>query len=256
MTESRYYDTENRAEKVRALFTRIASRYGVMNDLMSFGLHRRWKQKVVGAICDRPIAISPAGEGCSPLQTLDVCCGTGDLTLGLAARGARVVGLDFTPAMLSIAQSRCNTASFPGSIAPTLIRGDALQLPFASETFDAVTIGFGLRNLADFEGGLREMVRVIKPGGRVVILDFGLPDNRLWRLIYWRFLRMAVPLLGLLVVGDRQAYRYIPASLERYPAQHGIAKLMSQVGFADVRIVNFLGGVSSIHVGDRKPNVS
>ena len=235
MTDSRYYATENRAEKVRMLFTRIAARYGLMNDLMSFGLHRRWKKRVaIAALGDR-------GTG----AFLDVCCGTGDIALALAARGARVVGLDFTPAMLAIAQQRCRADE------PTLIRGDALRLPFADESFDGVTIGFGLRNLENFEAGLRELLRVTKPGGRVVILDFGLPDNRLWRAIYWTFLRLAVPLLGLVVVGDHQAYSYIPASLERYPAQHGIAELMKQIGFVNVRIQNFLGGVSSIHVGER-----
>jgi demethylmenaquinone methyltransferase/2-methoxy-6-polyprenyl-1,4-benzoquinol methylase len=239
MSENSYYRTDaTRAEKVRELFSKIARRYDRMNDWMSFGLHRRWKRKT-SQLCT-------LAEG---QMALDVCCGTGDISRELAGQGARVIGLDFTEPMLSIAQKRSHASTLARSL--TFLCGDALHLPFSDATFDAVTIGYGLRNLADFEAGLRELLRVTKSGGRVVVLDFGLPDNRLWRFLYRIWLRVAVPWMGLLMVGDRQAYDYILTSLDQYPAQRGIAHLMEKVGFTSVHYENLLGGVSSIHVAKR-----
>lgn len=234
-----YAPEQQRAAQVRQLFTRIALRYGLMNDLMSFGLHRVWKKKTaLAALGDRQSSPLPR----APL-VLDLCCGTGDLARELAARKARVVGVDFTPAMLTRARERGGIARW--------VCGDALRLPFSDECFDAITIGYGLRNLADFEQGVREMRRVLRRGGRIVILDFGIPECRVWRALYRAWLRVAVPLLGGMLVGDRAAYRYILTSLEHYPAQEGIARLLKQNGFTLVRLLNLFGGVSSVHVAER-----
>jgi len=228
-----------RAEQVNDLFAAIARRYDLLNDLQSFGLHRRWKRRLV-----QLAGVTPGA------RALDVCCGTGDLTWRLAAAGAQVVGLDFSEPMLALAERK--RARRPPATAvdnPRFLRADAQQLPFAEETFDIVTVGYGLRNLADWAMGLREMVRVAKPGGRVLVLEFGKPPNALWRALYFGYLRWVVPLLGRLFAGNAAAYAYILESLRAYPGQHAVAQKMRDLGLAEVRVVNLLGGVMSVHAG-------
>jgi demethylmenaquinone methyltransferase/2-methoxy-6-polyprenyl-1,4-benzoquinol methylase len=231
-----YYDPGGaRATQVNRLFARIARRYDLLNDLQSFGLHRAWKARLVALANLKP------GE-----PALDVCCGTGDIALALAGRGAVVTGLDFTIEMLDVARQRG-----AGRSGVAFIQGDALALPFEKDSFAAVTVGYGLRNLADWQGGLREMLRVARPGGRLLVLDFGKPDNAAWRGIYFAYLRLAVPLFGLLGCGDAQAYAYILESLRHYPAQRGVEAWMREAGLANVRTLNLLGGVMSINVGEK-----
>jgi demethylmenaquinone methyltransferase/2-methoxy-6-polyprenyl-1,4-benzoquinol methylase len=240
-----FYDPgDQRAVRVKALFTRIAPRYDLINDLQSFGLHRVWKRRLVR------LAQPQAGE-----RALDVCCGTGDIALALAARGADTVGLDFNRPMLEIAQRRQDRLARRGCVpAPgrvEFMEGDAQQLPFPDAAFDIVTVGYGLRNLADWERGLQEMRRVARPGGRLLVLDFGKPDNAVWRAVYFGYLRLVVPLLGLAVARSASAYAYILESLIHYPAQRGVAAKMTELGLAEVRIFNLLGGVMSINYGRR-----
>jgi len=226
---------EHRAGKVNELFATIATRYDRINDLQSLGLHRRWKRRVV------KIADLQRGE-----RALDVCCGTGDLAFALAAGGAEVVGLDFSAPMLAVAAQK---SSVRGAIAPRFVQGDAMQVPFPDAHFDIVTVGYGLRNLVSWETGLDEMVRVAKPGARLLVLDFGKPDDALWRAVYFGYLRFFVPLLGLLVCRNARAYAYILESLRHYPAQRGVAARMRDLGLIQVRIENFLGGAMSINYG-------
>jgi demethylmenaquinone methyltransferase/2-methoxy-6-polyprenyl-1,4-benzoquinol methylase len=229
-----FYDPgDSRATRVNDLFTRIARRYDLINDLQSFGLHRIWKRRVLGLAAVRP------GE-----RALDVCCGTGDLALGLARRGAEVAGVDFNEAMLEVARARSQ-----GAANPRWLQGDALALPFPDASFDVVTVGYGLRNLASWESGLREMARVARPGARLLVLDFGKPDNALWRAVYFGYLRLFVPLLGLMFCGSASAYAYILESLQHYPAQHGVAACMRDLGLREVRILPLLGGVMAINSG-------
>jgi demethylmenaquinone methyltransferase/2-methoxy-6-polyprenyl-1,4-benzoquinol methylase len=237
MSNEFYAPGTQRAAKVGDLFARIARRYDLLNDLQSFGLHRRWKRRAVDLA-----AVTPG------MRALDVCCGTGDLALALAGRGADVTGLDFSAEMLAVANER-NTGPKPVAF----LRGDAQQLPFADSSFEAVTVGYGLRNLADWRAGLAELSRVLRPGGRLVILDFGKPDLAPWRWIYFAYLRLCVPVMGLLFCGNAAAYAYILESLKHYPAQHGVAARMSELGLTEVRIVNFLGGAMTINLA-RKPN--
>ncbi|MGB7767684.1 MAG: ubiquinone/menaquinone biosynthesis methyltransferase [Verrucomicrobiia bacterium] len=236
-----YAPGEQRAAKVNDLFAAIARRYDWLNDLQSFGLHRRWKQRVV--------ELAAAGPGrCA----LDVCCGTGDIALALAQGGAEVTGLDFSRAMLEIAEGR-RLKNPPSAIAnPKFIQGDAQQLPFPYHSFDAVTVGYGLRNLASWEAGLREMLRVAKPGARLVVLDFGKPPNALWRAIYFGHLRCSVPLIGRLFCGNADAYAYILESLKHYPAQSGVAEKMRELKLANVRVINLLGGAMAINYGEKQ----
>jgi ubiquinone/menaquinone biosynthesis methyltransferase len=236
MSNRFYVEGEQRAQKVNDLFARVAPRYDLINDLQSFGLHRAWKRRLV-----RMAAIKP-GE-----RVLDVCCGTGDIAFALARAGARVDAIDFSEAMLDVARERSREIS--PATAPKFESGDAQQLPFQPNIFDAVSVGYGLRNLSDWEGGLREMHRVAVPGGRLLVLDFGKPDNSLWRGIYFAYLRLVVPVFGKLFCGDSATHRYILESLQRYPAQRGVAEAMRRLGCRDVLVVNLLGGAMSINFG-------
>ena len=249
MAQTYFEPGKNRAAKVNALFARIASRYDLINDLQSFGLHRRWKNRVVDLARPEP------GQ-----QALDLCCGTGDLAFALSRRGPAVTGLDFNEPMLGIAGRKQSKVQSPKSDSQDggtnargvrFVRGDALELPFRDRSFDIVTVGYGLRNLADWERGVSEMSRVAKPGGRLLVLDFGKPDNLAWRGIYFGYLRLFVPCLGLLFCGSASAYGYILESLKHYPAQHGVADRMRTLGLANVRIVNLLGGAMTINVGEK-----
>jgi demethylmenaquinone methyltransferase / 2-methoxy-6-polyprenyl-1,4-benzoquinol methylase len=236
-----YAPGEQRADRVNDLFAAIARRYDLLNDLLSFGLHRRWKRRVAGLA-----AVPPGG------RALDLCCGTGDIAFALARRGAAVTGLDFSRKMLDVAETR-NKVRDPktGARNPTFIQGDAQQIPFPDATFDAVTVGYGLRNLASWEAGLAEMQRVAKPGARLVVLDFGKPANELWRKIYFAHLRGAVPLVGRLFCGNADAYAYILESLNHYPAQLVVAEKMRELGLVNVRVINLLGGAMAINYGEK-----
>ena len=248
---NRFYDPgEQRSAKVRDLFAAIAPRYDLINDLQSFGLHRRWKRRLIRLAGVRP------GE-----HALDLCCGTGDLAFALARQGAQVVGLDFSAPMLAVAQARFRQQRRAASTSnrlqttirnPQFVRADALQLPFPDASFDIVTIGYGLRNLADFEQGLCEIARVAKPGGRLLVLDFGKPAQALWRAVYLAHLKWFVPLFGKIFCSDPATYAYISESLKRYPAQEGVAAKMRELRCADVRVVNLLGGAMSIHCGAKR----
>ncbi|HLP78681.1 MAG TPA: bifunctional demethylmenaquinone methyltransferase/2-methoxy-6-polyprenyl-1,4-benzoquinol methylase UbiE [Candidatus Paceibacterota bacterium] len=235
-----YSQDEQRAARVNDLFRRIAPRYDLINDLQSFGLHRRWKRRVVR------LAAVQSGD-----RALDLCCGTGDIAFALGNAGAEVVGLDFTQAMLDVANDRRSKLDSAAQQRTTFIRGDAQQISFPDNSFDVVTVGYGLRNLSSWETGLCEMNRVAKPGGRLLVLEFGKPDNALWRWCYFTYLKMFVPVLGWVFCRNAAAYAYILESLKHYPAQRGIAEKMKKLGMQNVQIVNLLGGVMSINYGEK-----
>jgi demethylmenaquinone methyltransferase/2-methoxy-6-polyprenyl-1,4-benzoquinol methylase len=268
MNNKFYQPGSGRAAKVDDLFAIIAPNYDLINDLQSFGLHRLWKSTLVR------MAAPKAGE-----RALDVCCGTGDIALALHRQGAEVIGLDFSPAMLQIAQCRatkaqsaCNRSSHPiaphdnlhpitcaaahppgppaAAVMPAslqFIRGDALELPFPDNSFDVVAAGYGLRNLASWEKGLEQMWRVSRPGARLLVLDFGKPDNRFWRRIYNAYLQFLVPLFGKVFCKDPATHAYIYASLQDYPAQRGVARKMEALGCRAIAIRNLAGGAMSIN---------
>jgi demethylmenaquinone methyltransferase/2-methoxy-6-polyprenyl-1,4-benzoquinol methylase len=240
MTNRFYQPGERRADGVRDLFGAIATRYDRINDVQSLGLHRVWKRRLV-----RLAGLRPGN------RALDLCCGTGDIAFSLARRGAEVIGLDFSAAMLSVAARRAGRLRAAGSTVPRFLRGDALNLPFENDSFDAVTVGYGLRNLAGFEQGLREMWRVARPGGRLLVLDFGKPDRPLWRSVYFGYLRLMVPLFGRIFCRNADAYAYILESLKHYPAQQGVADAMRRMNCAQVRILNLFGGAMSINSGEK-----
>ena len=236
---NRFYEAgEGRAERVNDLFAAIAPRYDLINDLQSFGLHRWWKRRLI------QFAAVQSGE-----SALDLCCGTGDVAFALAEAGARVTGMDFSAPMLVVAEAR--KVKVGEAAGPVFLQGDALRTPFPDAHFDVVTISYGLRNLASVDEGLREMWRVLKPGGRLLVLDFGKPDNAAWRGAYFAYLRFAVPVFGRLFCKNAAAYAYILESLQHYPAQRGVDEKLRALGAANARIVNFLGGVMSINVAEK-----
>lgn len=230
MSNSFFQPGEQRAAKVEKLFSTIASRYDLMNDVQSFGLHRYWKRRAVRLAGPKP------GE-----RALDVCCGTGDLARGLAREKAEVVAVDFSVPMLRRAMAR------GGAQRIAFVQADALQLPFLDDSFNVVTVGYGLRNLARWEEGLREMARVARRGARLVVLDFGKPRFAPWRMLYYAYLKLLVPCLGRAFCGNWSAYAYILESLKQYPAQEGVARHMSQLGLGRVQTYEFLGGAMSIN---------
>jgi demethylmenaquinone methyltransferase/2-methoxy-6-polyprenyl-1,4-benzoquinol methylase len=238
MANSYYDGGTDRAAKVNRLFAAIAPRYDLINDLQSFGLHRFWKRRLV--------QLSGVRKGD---RALDICCGTGDIAALLAVRGARVAALDFSRPMIEIALQRGQPIAANRAL---FVQGDALHLPFAQEAFDVVTMGYGLRNLASFQQGVREMYRVTKPGGRLLILDFGKPDWLPWRYFYFTYLKCCVPVFGQVFCGNSRAYGYILESLRHYPAQHGVAGLMRACPCVNVQIIRFLGGVMTINYGEKR----
>ena len=229
-----YQPGAERATKVGDLFAVVAPRYDLINDWQSLGLHRRWKRVLVDTASIR------AGE-----RALDVCCGTGDLALRLERAGAEVTGVDFSAAMLAVARRR---AKGRGANA-RWVEGDAMRLPFPDNMFDVVTVGYGLRNLVDWAQGLAEMWRVTKPEGRLLVLDFGKPDNPLWRGIYFWHLERIVPWFGRIFCRDADTHAYILASLRDYPAQRGVAAKLEALGCRGVKTRNFLGGAMSLSFG-------
>ncbi|MDT7541814.1 MAG: demethylmenaquinone methyltransferase / 2-methoxy-6-polyprenyl,4-benzoquinol methylase [Acidobacteriota bacterium] len=222
------------------MFARISSRYDLLNHLLSANTDKRWRALVVRRVC----AELPRGA-----RALDVACGTGDLSLALSAGGeAHVTGLDFCRPMLDLAAHKS------AGRAIRYVEGDALALPFADCTFDVVTIAFGLRNVANVEGGLRELLRVLKPGGRALVLEFSQPVVPGLRGLYRLYFNVVLPRIGGLLSGSRSAYEYLPDSVSRFPDQRRLAEMMREVGFEQVGFENLTGGVAALHVGTRPPN--
>ena len=237
MSNEYYVPGEQRAAKVNDLFAKIARRYDFLNDLQSFGLHRGWKRRVVDL-----------AKVTSQSRALDLCCGTGDISFALAQKGALTTGLDFSAEMLAVAAERNQKT---GPTAPAFIQGDAQNVPFPDSSFDIVTVGYGLRNLTSWQRGLEEMHRVAKPGGRLIVLDFGKPPNALWRALYFTHLQISVPLIGLFFCGNAKAYAYILESLKHYPAQLAVAEKMHELKLVNVQIINLMGGAMAINYGEK-----
>ncbi|MEP6743779.1 MAG: bifunctional demethylmenaquinone methyltransferase/2-methoxy-6-polyprenyl-1,4-benzoquinol methylase UbiE [bacterium] len=228
------------AQRVREMFAAIANRYDLLNHLLSGNIDRRWRRIVVRQL----------GEGLpvDKARVLDVACGTGDLSLALAGgTQAQVVGLDFCRPMLDIAAAK---SSERGVLIP-FVEGDALQLPFRDQSFDGVSIAFGLRNLASFEGGLRELLRILRPGGTVAVLEFSKPQIRVLRPFFRAYFTKVLPLFGGLISGSRSAYQYLPDSVSRFPDQASLAAMMKQIGFTEVTFQNLTGGIAALHVAKR-----
>ena len=232
-------DSDQFATEVRGMFDRIAGVYDLMNSAMTAGLHHQWRQRAV----DRA-EVGPRSDA------LDVCCGTGDLALELRRRiGAdgRVVGCDFSEPMLELARRKSGEEGLPVEFG----WADALELPYGDEGFDAVTIGFGARNLADLGRGLGEMARVLRPGGRLVILEITRPQREPLASFYSLWFDRVVPVIGS-VAGDSDAYSYLPNSVRTFPEPESLAAMMDEAGLREIRWLLLAGGIIAIHSA-RKP---
>ena len=233
--------TEEEASRlVREMFERIAPRYDLLNHVLSLQLDRVWRWRTtrrLRGILARPGAVA-----------LDLCCGTGDLALALARAGqARVVGADFAHTMLLRAKEKA--AGTPA--APVFTEADALRLPFADASFDLVTTAFGFRNLANYQSGLREIFRILKPEGTLAILDFTEPRSGLFGALYRWYFRNVLPRLGGLISGDRPAYSYLPSSVSRFFLPEELSELMRQAGYVETRYEVWTGATVALHRGLR-----
>jgi demethylmenaquinone methyltransferase / 2-methoxy-6-polyprenyl-1,4-benzoquinol methylase len=217
-------------EGVRTMFDRIAPVYDLMNRLMTAGLDRRWRRLTAEAAVR-------AGD-----RVLDACCGTGDLALAAEKAGGRVTGLDFSERMLERARRKSSSIEW--------VRGDLLELPFEGSSFDAATVGFGVRNVADLDRALAQLACVLRPGGRVGILEITQPRGLL-RPFYRLWFDVLVPLAGRVLPGG-SAYTYLPASVRRFPGPDDLARLMERTGFVEVRYRLLAGGIVALHTGRRR----
>jgi demethylmenaquinone methyltransferase / 2-methoxy-6-polyprenyl-1,4-benzoquinol methylase len=232
-------DSSEFAGDVNRMFDRIAGRYDLMNTAMTAGLHHRWRARAAD------LALVGPGDA-----ALDICCGTGDLALELRRRigpSGQVVGSDFSLPMLELARGK---AARKGMDDVVFEWADALELPYDEDRFDAVTVGFGVRNLSDLPRGLAEMARVLKPGGRMVILEITRPSRRPLSTFHNVWFDRIVPVLGRLT-GERSAYSYLPRSVKQFPSPEGLARLMDEAGVGEARWLLLAGGIIAIHHGVR-----
>lgn len=237
MSLARAFDSPaDKRRYVRRLFATIAARYDLITRVLSFGLDQRWKKRLVDALG------VPVGT-----RALDLACGTGDLAALLASRGAVVTGLDITPAMLTLARAK------PQGQGIRWVAGDMTALPFPDSSVDLITTGYGLRNVPELSHALTEAHRVLAGDGRLASLDFNRPESRAVRAVYLAYLSVVGSMLGWLLHRDPDTYRYIPASIRRYPGANGVARLMEDAGFVDVRVLPVLGGLMAIHLAAKRP---
>ena len=224
---------ESKRRYVRRLFATIADRYDLITVLLSFGRDRAWKRRLLDL------------SGITPGScVLDLACGTGDIAFEAAARGSAVTGLDITPRMLELARRKDRPAV-------SFVVGDMVALPIVDSAFDVVTTGYGLRNVPDLPAAGREVHRVLRSGGTFCSLDFNRPERGWLRAIYLGYLTVVGSALGWVLHRDPDTYRYIPASIRRYPGAAGVAELLRACGFADVRALPVLGGLMTIHVAKK-----
>jgi demethylmenaquinone methyltransferase/2-methoxy-6-polyprenyl-1,4-benzoquinol methylase len=230
---------EQKAGRVRAVFDSVATRYDLMNDLMSFGIHRLWKRQTV--------ALSGVRRG---HRVLDLAAGTGDLAArfaGLVGPAGQVVFSDINAAMLEQGRMRMADQGLVGNL--EYVQADAQHLPFPDDHFDCVTIGFGLRNVTDKALALAAILRVLKPGGRLLILEFSHPASKPLRLAYDLYSFRVLPGLGRLVAGDAESYRYLAESIRMHPDQETLKEMMEQAGFGRCEYFNLTGGIVALHRG-------
>ena len=231
---------QSKRQYVRRLFATIADRYDLITAVLSYGQDARWKATLVALANVQP------GD-----RALDLACGTGDIAFAVAAKGARTIGLDITHRMLQLARRRAGSAVASSGRTLDFVAGDMTSLPLPAASFDLVTTGYGLRNVPDLDAAIDEIARVLRPGGRLLSLDFNRPESRLIRAVYLAYLTAVGSMLGWILHRDPDIYRYIPASIRRYPGARGVADRLLARGFISARVVPLLFGLLTLHVAQR-----
>jgi demethylmenaquinone methyltransferase / 2-methoxy-6-polyprenyl-1,4-benzoquinol methylase len=234
------YKLSQKGERIQEMFDTIAPRYDFLNRLLSFGIDRRWRRFAV-----RQLALPPAG------RVLDVATGTGDVALEIARQARQditIVGVDISREMMELGRRKVLASPFAGRI--TFESAPCEALPFPDASFDGVTIAFGIRNVVDRPGGLREMHRILKPGGRAVILEFSTPRSRLFKSLYYFYFLRVLPVIGGLF-SKFSAYKYLPDSVLGFPTQEEFKALMAEAGFRNLRHTDLTGGIATVYVGDK-----
>ena len=225
------------AQWVRGMFGRVAPRYDLANHLLSFNIDRYWRSHTVTRA--REILARPDA------RVLDICCGTGDLVLALAKSGRAVIGSDFCHPMLVAANGKIAARR----AAAVVFESDAMQLPVRDGSLDLLTVAFGFRNLANYEAGLREMRRVLRPDGMAAILEFSTPPNAAFAALYNFYSRRILPVIGGAISGSRDAYTYLPESVRKFPKAPELVEMMQRAGFAEVEFEYLTGGIVALHLG-------
>ena len=233
-------DREPSRERVWEMFDRVAPTYDLLNRLLSLGTDRRWRRQLAANL-----------PGSRRVSVLDLATGTADILLELAASGRLEsgTGIDMAPEMLRLGRDKAAARGLSDRI--SLTRGDACRLPLSAESFDAVTVAFGIRNFQSVEHSLAEIMRVLKPGGRLLVLEFSLPANRFIRSLYLLYLRHLLPLMGRIISGDPWAYRYLDRTIETFPHGESFRLLLERAGFANTRAIPQTFGVATLYCGDK-----
>lgn len=239
--DAAFASPEAKRRYVRGLFATIADRYDFITVVLSYGLDRRWKRRLLKE------AQVERGD-----RVIDLACGTGDIALQAAARGGNVIGVDITARMVELARAKAKRARHEGLWPiPRFLIGDMAAVPFPDASVDVVTTGYGLRNVPVLEQALDEITRILKPGGRLVALDFNRPSVGLVRNAYLAYLTLVGSALGWLLHGDPDTYRYIPESIRRYPGAAGVAALLGTRGYKTVKVRRLLGGLMALHIATK-----
>ena len=235
-----YNTDQTKKEEVREMFDNIAPKYDLLNHTLSMSIDRVWRRRVVGEV-----------RRANPGRSLDVATGTGDLAIAMARRirDVQVLGVDLSEQMLAVARRKIEARGLDGRI--VLDRGDAERLAVADASVDVATVAFGVRNFGDLGAGLRELARTIKPGGKVVILEFSRPRNRVFRALYEFYSYKILPRIGGLVSRDKRAYEYLPASVGEFPAPEEFMAMMARAGFRNCRARSQSFGIAQIYIGER-----
>ncbi|HQC42779.1 MAG TPA: ubiquinone/menaquinone biosynthesis methyltransferase [Verrucomicrobiota bacterium] len=242
MKRTYYLSGAERAEGVQRLFVKIANHYDLINDIQSMGAHRIWKRRLVAkAVKYRSLRYPPKSH---PLHILDLCSGTGDIAIALAQKGFQVLGVDFSAEMLEIARNRASQLSLSSL---EWKEADVFSLQFPGSSYDLITCAYGLRNLSDIPLAIRRVYQWLKPGGMALFLDFGKPKNTVLKLFFRLYLKLVVPVFGLILCRDAKAYSYILDSLEHYPAQEGVDQLLRKTGFSETGWDSFVGGTMCLN---------
>ena len=231
-------------EKISAMFNNIAGSYDLLNHLLSFGIDKRWRKKLIGRVLLK-----------NPKTVLDIACGTGDLTLALFKKGVQVTGLDIAQKMMDVAKNKIaqyiHNKQILSQPEPSFVCASAESIPFDNSVFDAVTIGFGIRNFENRGESLLEINRVLKKGGTLAILEFATPKNKIWRWLFNLYFLKILPFIGKIISKDSQAYSYLPQSVSTFPQYEEFASELEHFGYINIDYIPLTGGVAILYIAQK-----